>query len=98
MSGRAPWQDGRRAWERLNGWHQEPTASPGHVTDGEAALKALGDVQLVRSLLARAEINAVTTARAAGKSWAEVAASLGITKQSAWERFADGDLPPSAAS
>ena len=22
--GRAPWQDGRRAWEWLNGWHQRP--------------------------------------------------------------------------
>ena len=31
---------------------------------------------------------AVATARAAGASWADVAARLGVSRQAAWERFA----------
>lgn len=88
--GRAPWQDGRRAWVRLNGWHNEdPKAIPGHPDDGDAALKALVDVHLVRGLLERAELVAVKTARSHGKSWTEIATMLDITRQSAWERWRD---------
>jgi hypothetical protein len=50
--GRGPWRDGFRAWERLNGWHQDaPHASPGHPDDGDEALDALSDIGLVRHLL-----------------------------------------------
>ena len=90
--GRAPWQDGRRAWVRLNGWHNEdPKAVPGHPDDGSAALKALVDVHLVRGLLERAELVAVKTARRHGKSWTEIATMLDMTRQSAWERWRDVD-------
>jgi hypothetical protein len=90
--GRSPWQDGRRAWERLNGWHQEsPTARPGHPDDGDGALTALVDVSRVRHLLDQAELVAVKTARRHGKSWAEIATKLGVTRQSAWERWRDLD-------
>jgi hypothetical protein len=89
--GRAPWQDGRRAWSRLNGWHQDPKAVPGHPDDGDAALKALSDVHLVRGLLERAELVAVTAARRHGKSWTEIATMLDMTRQSAWERWRDVD-------
>ncbi len=90
MSGRAPWQDGRRAWQRLNGWHNDtPGAVPAHSDDGDAALAALGDVHLVRGLLARAEMVAVRTARRHGKTWAEIATLLDITRQAAWERWHD---------
>jgi hypothetical protein len=90
--GSSPWQDGRRAWERLNGWHQDrPEASPGHADDGEGALVALADVGLVRRLLDQAELGAVKTARRHGKSWAEIATRLGVTRQSAWERWRDLD-------
>jgi PASTA domain len=97
---RSPWQDGRRAWERLNGWHQDgPSATPGHPDDGDGALKALADVGLVRHLLDQAELVAVRTARRHGKSWAEIATKLGVTRQSAWERWRDldqtGDPQPS---
>lgn len=92
--GRSPWQDGRRAWERLNGWHQdEPSASPGHPDDGDGALAALGDIGLARRLLEQAERVAVRTARRHGKSWAEVATQLDVTRQSAWERWRDLDEP-----
>ena len=90
--GRSPWQDGRRAWERLNGWHQDaPTARPGHPDDGDGALTALSDVCRVRHLLDQAELVAVKTARRHGKSWAEIATKLGVTRQSAWERWRDLD-------
>lgn len=90
--GRSPWQDGRRAWERLNGWHQDsPSARPGHPDDGEGALTALADVCRVRHLLDQAELVAVKTARRHGKSWAEIATKLGVTRQSAWERWRDLD-------
>jgi hypothetical protein len=90
--GRSPWQDGRRAWERLNGWHQDaPSARPGHADDGDGALTALADVWQVRHLLDQAELVAVKTARRHGKSWAEIATKLGVTRQSAWERWRDLD-------
>lgn len=89
---RSPWQDGRRAWQRLTGWHQDgPAATPGHPDDGDGALTALGDVGLVRRLLDQAELVAVRTARRHGKSWAEIATKLGVTRQSAWERWRDLD-------
>ena len=99
--GRGPWQDGRRAWERLNGWHQDgPSAVPGHPDDGDLALTALVDVGLLRHLLDQAELVAVRTARRHSKSWAEIATKLGVTRQSAWERWRDldetGGLQPSA--
>jgi hypothetical protein len=89
---RSPWQYGRRAWERLNGWHEDgPSASPGHPDDGDSALTALADVGAVRRLLDQAELVAVRTARRHGKSWAEIATRLGVTRQSAWERWRDLD-------
>jgi transposase-like protein len=90
--GRSPWQDGRRAWERLKGWHHDkPGAVHGHPDDGDAALDALADIGLVRRLLDHAELVAVRTARRHGKSWAEIATRLGVTRQSAWERWRDLD-------
>lgn len=90
--GRSPWQDGRRAWERLNGWHQDaPAATPGHPDDGAGALTALEDIGLVRRLLDQAELVAVRTARRHGRSWSEIATKLGVTRQSAWERWRDLD-------
>lgn len=90
--GRSPWQDGRRAWQRLNGWHQDnPAATPGHPDDGASALDALADIGRVRHLLDQAELVAVRTARRHGTSWAEIATKLGVTRQSAWERWRDLD-------
>jgi len=88
MPNRSRWQDGRRAWARLNGWHQTlPSASPGHPDDDHAALKALEDIRFVRALLDTAERNAVRTARSHGQSWTDVASALGVSRQSAWERW-----------
>lgn len=92
MKSRSAWQEGRRAWERLNGWHQSPTASPGHPDDADAALKALGDIALVKRLTLLAEHNAVEAARNGGKTWAAIGAALGVDAASArrqWEAESD---------
>ncbi|MHB2022047.1 MAG: PASTA domain-containing protein [Mycobacteriales bacterium] len=55
---------------------------------------ALSDVSMLRRLLDRTELNAVRLARRHGHSWAEVATRLGVTRQSAWERWRDLDDEP----
>lgn len=95
MAGRSRWQDGRRAWARLNGWHQrDPHATPGHPDTGEAALRALQDVHFVRTLLETAELNAVATARAHGSSWSQIAVALHQSKEAACEKWHDLDTEP----
>ena len=85
--GDSAWAGGRRAWDRLAGWHSD---KPGRSEDA-SALDALDDVGTVRRLLDQAELVAVRTARRRGKSWAEIATRLGVTRQSAWERWRDLD-------
>jgi hypothetical protein len=81
---RDPWYDGREAWERLGGLPQS----------GDEALSALSDIGLVRRLLDQAELEAVRAARHDRKSWAEIATRLGVSRQSAWERWKDLDDEP----
>src|SRR3989442_9481233 len=40
----------------------------------------------------------VDAARHAGRSWAEIGAALGVTKQGAQQRFVDRDAAPTAAA
>jgi DNA-binding Lrp family transcriptional regulator len=90
--GGSRWQDGRRAWQRLTGWYQNTSSAvPGHPDDGDGAVAALADIGLVRRLLDQAELVAVRTARRHSKSWAEIATQLGVTRQSAWERWRELD-------
>jgi hypothetical protein len=90
-----PWREGQQAWGRLAGWYRDTSAT------ADRALVALADIGLVRRLLDQAEFEAVRTARRNGKSWSEIAIKLGVTRQSAWERWRDVDddaataqLPP----
>jgi hypothetical protein len=97
--GWTPWRDGRRAWSRLESWGPgDPAARSSHERDGEGALRALSDIGLVRRLLDQAELVAVRTSRRHGKSWAEIATRLGVTRQSAWERWRELDENPTAAA
>lgn len=87
---RNPWREGREAWERL----------AGRPKSWEEALGALSDIGLVRRLLDQAELEAVRAARRDRKSWAEIATRLGVSRQSAWERWRELDEepgPPAAA-
>ena len=61
-------------------------------------MAALADIGFVRHLLDQAELVAVRTARRHGKSWAEIAVKLGVTRQSAWERWRDLDDAASPTS
>ncbi|HVV13456.1 PASTA domain-containing protein [Amycolatopsis sp.] len=81
------WQEAQQAWRRLAGWSEAAPA------DGAAALAALTDLGLVRRLLDQAEFEAVRAARGEGRSWSEIAVRLGVTRQSAWERWRDVDEP-----
>lgn len=90
---RGPWGDGHRAWARLAAWHAHPEGSP----SGEAALDAMADIGTLRRLLEQAELTAVRSARREGRSWAEIATRLGVTRQSAWERWRELDDDATAA-
>jgi PASTA domain len=79
------WPEGFEAWKRLRSWHERSSE------DGGAALEALSDIGVVRRLLDQAELAAVRAARGNAKSWAEIATRLGVTRQSAWERWRDLD-------
>jgi hypothetical protein len=83
------WSDGFEAWKRLRRWHERGTV------DGDPALDALSDIGALRRLLDQAELSAVRAARGRAKSWAEIATRLGVTRQSAWERWRDLDDTPS---
>jgi transposase-like protein len=85
------WREGRRAWERLAAWGDDTTSTAGRSTDGAGALEALADIGFIRRGLDQAELGAVRTARRNRKSWAEIATRLGVSRQSAWERWRDLD-------
>jgi len=85
------WDEGQRAWHRLLGWRQAPGG-------GEDALRALTDLGLVRRALEEAELDAVRAARGHRRSWSEIAIRLGVTRQSAWERWRDVDDAPQGAA
>jgi hypothetical protein len=51
----------------------------------------------VRDLIGQAEYAVVKEARRLGKSWTDIGMALGMTRQSAWERWhEDGDTTDSA--
>lgn len=79
------WAEAGRVWERLRRWL---------AGREDGALDALSDVAALRRLLDEAELAAVRAARAAGRSWAEIATMLGVTRQSAWEKWRDLDEAP----
>src|ERR1700730_18697453 len=80
------WEQARQAWRRL--------AAAGERQGDVDGLDALSDIGVVRRMLDQAELAAVRTARSHGRSWAEIATHLGVTRQSAWERWRDLDDSP----
>lgn len=81
----SPWEVGRRVWARLA---RRPAAE---------ALDALSDVDQLRRLLDQVELEAVRDARRGSRSWTEIAVRLGVTRQSAWERWRELDEQRSPA-
>lgn len=83
------WDVGGAAWRRL------AARRDAHDADADA-LAALADIGTVRRMLDQWELDAVRAARQQTKSWTEIATYLGVTRQSAWERWRDLDLPTTA--
>ena len=54
-------------------------------------LLTLRCVQEIRTKCDQTELGTVREARKAGLSWTEVAGALGVTRQSAWERWHELD-------
>lgn len=84
-------RDGRQAWDRLLEWYRHFSSVRRRGVDGNGALEALSELGVVRRLLDQVEFEAVRAAREQGKSWAEIALRLGVSRQSAWERWRDVD-------
>jgi hypothetical protein len=78
------WEQARQAWRQLAAGGKRPS-------EDDDGLASLSDIGVVRRMLDQAELTAVRTARLHGKSWAEIATHLGVTRQSAWERWRDLD-------
>lgn len=84
-------REAHRAWKRLGTWFDDRVNGPGSRDREPDPLDALGDVGQVRRLLDEVELRAVRSARLRDRSWAEIATRLGVSRQSAWERWRDLD-------
>jgi PASTA domain len=82
------------AWEQAGQAFRRLAVGGKRPSDDDDGLASLADIGVVRRMLDQAELTAVRTARLRGKSWAEIATHLGITRQSAWERWRDLDDSP----
>lgn len=85
------WRDGDRAWRRMSAHTSGPVS-------GDDALGILADIGALRRVLDQVELSAVRTARQQSKSWTEIATGLGVTRQSAWERWREIDQKPAEES
>ena len=57
-------------------------------------IDALRECCRAETALEKAMWQTVGRARAAGRSWTEIGDALGVTKQTAWERFSEGMRHP----
>jgi len=57
----------------------------------QEVLSTLRCVQQIRQKCDHTELNTVREARKADLSWTEIAGALGVTRQSAWERWHELD-------
>ncbi|MDF0531342.1 PASTA domain-containing protein [Tsukamurella sp. 8F] len=87
MTFSAWWHEGERVWRRLAGHPAGPQTS-------DDALGALSDIAALRRVLDQAELAAVRLARRGQTSWTEIATSLGVSRQAAWERWREIDRTP----
>ena len=66
-----------------------PRLTPWEATETlEAALANLPNVALAHAQVEASLVGWVRRARQLGATWAQIGSALGITRQSAWERFA----------
>ena len=84
--------------------HRALTGPKFYSTDPESSKKhevlyTLQCVHQIREKLNRNEYSTMKIARDLGLSWTEIATSLGVTRQGAWERWheIDGEETPAAS-
>jgi DNA invertase Pin-like site-specific DNA recombinase len=68
-----------------------PRKSAAEAGHSQEVLYTLACIQEVRAKIDRNELQTVKIARAAGLSWTDIATALGITRQSAWEKWRELD-------
>jgi hypothetical protein len=74
-----------------SGTHEAHVVLPQDMTQLVHPLAALGDVTLVVDEADRMRRKLVAECRARGRSWAQIAVALGVTRQAAWQKFALAD-------
>ena len=76
-------------------WKLGPLALPNDLALLDAAeldpLVPLGFLSLAASMVDDKTSELVAYCRGHGKSWTQIGAALGMSKQAAWERFAEED-------
>lgn|GEM_PF-4753482 len=80
----------RRRQLRIVGSGRDISLRPTGDWEG-ATLDGLCDTARLATALDKLQRQLVAQARTTGRSWTEIGASLGISKQSAWERFSPAD-------
>lgn len=97
MSGQAPWQSGRRAWQRLGGYQHPEGLQPVTDDNRESATTIIRRVWRTSDLSVacstRPNSGAVRRARACGMGWTEIGALVSMSRQAAWERWHTDDEP-----
>lgn len=73
------------------GTHKAEVVLPGKLHDLQHPLAALADLSLVVDEVDRMRRNLVCECRRRGRSWADIASALGVSRQSAWERYSRED-------
>jgi len=69
--------------------NHSPRLLPWDLTDSlDAALVNLPNVAQAQAQVEESRLGCVRGARTLGATWAQIGDALGITRQSAWERFA----------
>ena len=72
---------------RISQWQEALAHLQDAVNSFPGTSATLANVRFARELLDDIESQAVWSARESGSSWAEIAAMLAVTRQSAWERW-----------
>jgi DNA invertase Pin-like site-specific DNA recombinase len=85
------WRDIAEAHHALTGPRRTGASLSSEEAWKDEVLLTLTSIQEIRQRCDRTELRTVQEARKAGLSWTEIATALGVTRQSAWERWHELD-------
>lgn len=98
VDGVARYSGGPVTHRALTGPRQTPESAPNPDAYRQEVLYTLQCVQEIRAKLDRNELRTVKLARQAGLSWTDIATSLGVSRQAAWERWREVDDEAAAST